>query len=149
MPNAQLDAPEFTYRAIGRNWTTLIVTLSVWVILAFLLLRVEMAPRLAMIVFLFTLPAVYDLISARASGIKVNGDQIAWYAGKRDNSVAASLIDHIKLDTRLDLSVRCTLVLSSGQKVKVPFEACPNHRALETQLQAHGYVTRRQHFGFV
>jgi len=149
VPNAQLDAPEFTYRAIGRNWTTLIVTLSVWVVLAFLLLRVEMAPRLAIIVFLFTLPAVYDLISARASGIKVNGDQIAWYAGKRDNSVAAHLIDHIKLDTRLDLSVRCTLVLSSGQKVKVPFEACSNHRALETQLHAHGYTTRRQHFGFV
>ena len=149
MPNAQLDAPEFTYSAIGRNWTTLIVTLSVWVVLAFLLLRVEMAPWLAMIVFLITLPAVYDLISARASGIKVNGDQIAWYAGKRDNSVAAHLIAHIKLDTRLDLSGRCTLVLSSGQKVKVPFEACPNHRALETQLHAHGYTTRRQHFGFV
>ena len=87
MHNAQLDAPEFTYRAIGRNWTTLIVTLSVWVILAFLLLRVEMAPWLAMIVFLFTLPAVYDLISARASGITVNGDQIAWYAGKDRKSV--------------------------------------------------------------
>ena len=149
MPNDQLDTPEFTYRAIGRNWTTLIVTLSVWVVLAFLLLRVEMAPWLAMIVFLFTLPAVYDLISARASGIIVNRNQIAWYAGKRDNSAAASLIDHIKLDTRLDLSVRCTLVLSSGQKIKVPFEACPNHRALETQLHAHGYTTRRQHFGFV
>ncbi len=108
-----------------------------------------MAPWLAMIAFLFTLPAVYDLISARASGIKVNGDQIAWYAGKRNNSVAANLIDHIKLDTRLDLSVRCTLVLSSGQKVKVPFEACPKHRALEAQLHAHGYTTRRQHFGFV
>ena len=149
MPNAQPDAKEFTYRAIGRNWTTLIVTLSVWVVLAFLSLRVEMAPWLAMIVFLFTLPADYDLISARASGIKVNGDQIAWYAGKRNNSVAANLIDHIKLDTRLDLSVRCTLVLSSGQKVKVPFEACPKHRALEAQLHAHGYTTRRQHFGFV
>lgn len=149
MPNAQLDTPEFTYRATGRNWTTLIVTLSVWVVLAFLLLKVEMASWLAMIVFIFTLPAVYDLISARASGITVNGDQIAWYAGKRDNSLAANLIDHIKLDTRLDLSVRCTLVLSSGQKVKVPFEACPNHRALETQLHAHGYTTRRQHFGFV
>jgi len=149
VPNAQPDAKEFTYRAIGRNWTTLIVTLSVWVVLAFLSLRVEMAPWLAMIVFLFTLPAVYDLISARASGIKVNGDQIAWYAGKRNNSVAANLIDHIKLDTRLDLSVRCTLVLSSGLKVKVPLEACPKHRALEAQLHAHGYTTRRQHFGFV
>ena len=140
---------DYTFRTVGRNWTTLITTVLVWVVLLTLILQVDMALWLAGIVFAFTLPAVYDLISARASGITVNGDQIAWYAGKRDNSVAANLIDHIKLDTRLDLSVRCTLVLSSGQKVKVPFEACPNHRALETQLHAHDYTTRRQHFGFV
>ena len=149
MPKVQTGATEFTYRTTGRNWTTLIVTLSVWVVLAFLLLKVEMAPWLAMAVFLFTLPAVYDLISARASGIQVNGEQIKWYAGSCDNGVAANLIDHINLDTRWDLSVRCTLVLSSGQKIKVPFESCPNHRKLETQFNAHGYTTRRQHFGFV
>jgi hypothetical protein len=108
-----------------------------------------MALWLAGIVFLFTLPAVYDLITARASGITINAQQVAWYAGKQDGDIPKRLIEYTRLDTRLDLSVRCTLVLYSGQKVKVPFESCPKHQELEQQLHTFGYKTRRQHFGFI
>ena len=107
--------PDFTYGTVGRNWTTLITTAVVWVVLITLIVKVDMALWLAGIVFLFTLPAVYDLITARASGITINTQQIAWYAGKQDGDIPKRLIEYIKLDTRLDLSVRCTLVLYSGQ----------------------------------
>lgn len=140
---------DYTYRTVGRNWTTLITTVVVWGVLLVLILKVDMALWLAGIVFLFTLPAVYDLITARASGITLNAQQIAWYAGKQDGDIPKRLIDYIRLDTRLDLSVRCTLVLYSEQKIKIPFESCPKHQELENQLHAYGYKTRRQHFGFI
>jgi len=141
--------PDFTYGTVGRNWTTLITTAVVWVVLTTLIVKVDMALWLAGIVFLFTLPAVYDLITARASGITINAQQVAWYAGKQDGDIPKRLIEYIRLDTRLDLSVRCTLVLYSGQKIKVPFESCPKHQELEQQLHNFKYKTRRQHFGFI
>lgn len=141
--------PDYIFKTTGRNWTTLLTTLAVWGVLATLILKVEMALWLAGIVFLFTLPSIYDLITARPSGITINATQIAWHAGKQEGDIPARLIDYIKLDTRLDLSVRCTMVLFSGQKIKVPFESCPKHQELENQLHAHNYKTRRQHFGFI
>ena len=140
---------DYTFRTVGRNWTTLITTVLVWVVLLTLILHVDMALWLAGIVFAFTLPAVYDLVTARASGITINAQQIAWYAGKQDGDIPARLIEYIRLDTRLDLSVRCTLVLYSGQKIKIPFESCPKHHELEQKLHTFGYKTRRQHFGFI
>jgi hypothetical protein len=140
---------DYSYHTTGRNWTTLLTTLVVWAVLAFLIIKVEMVWWLAALVFMFTLPAVYDLVTARPSGITIIQDQITWYAGKQTGEAPKRLINHIRLDTRLDLSVRCTLVLYSGQKIKVPFESCPHHRELEQQLIDRGYKPKRQHFGFV
>jgi hypothetical protein len=139
----------YSYDTVGRNWTTLITTAVVWVVLLTLILVVDMVLWLAGIVFLFTLPAVYDLITARASGLAINAQQIAWHAGKQNGDIAKRLINHIRLDTRLDLSVRCTVVLYSGQKIKIPFESCPKHQELEKTLHTFEYKTLRQHFGFI
>ena len=142
-------APPFTYTHTGRNWATLLSMLGVWGVLITLILVVDMALWLAGIVFLFTLPALFDVLTARASGLSISHDQIEWHAGRQDGTMTKRLIEIIRLDTRLDFSVRCTLVLYSGQRIKIPFEACPKHQLLEKQLHLHGYKTRRRHFSFI
>jgi hypothetical protein len=47
------------------------------------------------------------------------------------------------------MSVRATVVLKTGRKIKLPFEATPPHRALETALHARGITTERHHFTLI
>ena len=55
-------------------------------------------------------------------------------AAQRDALVALTEVDHIRLDTRLDFSVRASIVLPNGRKIRVPFEATPPHQAFEDAL---------------
>lgn len=88
MEPAQAEAtPAYSYHTTGRNWTTLITTVVVWGVLLTLILVVDMALWLAGVVFLFTLPALFDFITARTSGLTINTEQINWYAGRVDGDI--------------------------------------------------------------
>jgi hypothetical protein len=139
----------YTFAASGRNWTTLIVVACVWCGLGALVVGIDMAPWLAGIIVLFTLPALYDLFSARTSGLSLDDTTLSWFAGQTSGDVRLAKIKLIRFDTRLDLSVRLTIVPHVGSKVKVPFEATPPHRAFEEELIARGIKTERHHFGFI
>ena len=69
-----------------------------------------------------------------------------WFSGRRSGRVTTSEIDLVRLDTRLDFSVRVTLVLKNGEKVRLPFEATPPHAEFERELDPRGLKTRRTHF---
>ena len=139
----------YRFETSGRNWTTLITVLAIWVVLVVLIIRVDMSIVLAVAVVLCTLPAFYDLITARAAGLRLDATTLSWHAGTKTGEVSIKKIKHISFDTRLDLSVRLTAVLHIGQKVKIPFEATPPHRAFEAELESRGIKTERHHFGFV
>lgn len=139
----------YLYETTGRNWTTLITVALVWVAVTLLVVLVQMSPLLALIAVLVTLPALYDLISARASGLQLDDVTLSWHAGAKTGEIAIKKIKHIRFDTRLDLTVRLTAVLHIGQKVKIPFEATPPHRAFEAELETRGIKTERHHFGFI
>jgi hypothetical protein len=139
----------YCFATTGRNWTTLIVVACVWCGLGALVAWIDMAPWLAVIIVLFTLPALYDLISARASGLTLDDATLSWHAGHASGDVTLTKVKLIRFDTRLDLSVRLTIVPHVGPKVKVPFEATPPHRAFEEELNARGITTERHHFGFI
>lgn len=142
------EAP-YAYATTGRNWATLATVLCVWGVVLGLVLWIALAPWIAWAAFIVTLPAVYDLVSAREAGLTLDDTTIAWNAGTKSGEVAVAQIDHIRFDTRLDFSVRVTLVLKTGQRVKLPFEATPPHRAFEAELTTRGLRTQRHHFGFV
>ena len=117
--------------------------------LAALMWWIEMAWWIAAIVFVFTLPAVYDLISARLAQLTIDDTLVSWSAGRASGEVELAQIKTVRMDTRLDLSVRVTLLLHSGQKVRIPFEATPPHRLFEEELTARGLSVVRHHFGFI
>ncbi len=56
----------------------------------------------------------------------------------------------VLLDTRLDFSVRASVVLADGgRKIRLPYESTPPHKALEAALLARGIAVQRHHFSLI
>ncbi len=139
----------FTFRRTARNWPTLVAVLAVWGALILAYLVFEASGWIVGILGLFTLPAVYDLGRNPTAGVTLNSDRLDWYSGRVHAGLDLSEIDHIRLDTRLDFSVRATAVLHSGRKIRLPFESTPPHRPFEEVLNANGVKTVRHHFSLM
>lgn len=137
---------DFTYHRQGRNRRTAISITLIWLGLLFIWIGLEAAPWIVLLLGLFTLPAVWDYVTDPPSGLSLSDDQIHWHSGKREASVGLDEIELVRLDTRLDFSVRVTLVLKTGAKVRLPFESTPPDQPMEEALNARGVATRRTHF---
>jgi hypothetical protein len=127
----------------------LVVVVAVWFVLIAAVIVVDAAPWLMAAVGLFTLPALWELYANPRSGMIFTKDALSWYTGKRDGAVAWCEIDRVRLDTRLDFSVRASVVLHTGRKIRIPYESTPPHEVLEAALNARGIRTERHHFSLV
>lgn len=144
-----MAAEPFSYHRQGRTHAALWAVLAVWALVILAVLYVQAAPWLMGIIALFTLPALWDLYANPAAGLSLDSEGLCWFTGNRDARVAWAEVDHIRLDTRLDFSVRATAVLYSGRKIRLPYEATPPHKAFEAALQARGIRTERHHFSLI
>ena len=140
-----MSAP-FVYKTRGRRKRTLVVLLAVWGALALVWLQLEAAWWIIAFLAAFTLPAVYDLWADPVSGLRLGAETMEWYSGQRRAALDLSEVDHVRLDTRLDFSVRATVVLTSGRKLRLPYEATPPDAPFEAALHLRGITTRRFHF---
>lgn len=139
-------APLYSYTRTARSLPAALVVAGVLVALGAAWLWLEAATWIVVVLALFTLPALYDLARNPAAGLRLTETALDWHSGRRAAQVEREEIDHIRLDTRLDFSVRATVVLRSGRKLRLPFEATPPHRAFEAALEAAGLKTVRHHF---
>ena len=140
---------EYHYKRSGRNLPTLVTVGAVWVAIAMLYYAIDLAGWIAVLFLLFTIPALYDLVVDREAGLSVSGEKIEWFAGRQTGESLWSKVEHVRFDTRIDLSVKISLVLHNGRRVKLPIEATPPHRELEAVLENIGVKTSRHHFSFV
>jgi hypothetical protein len=76
-------------------------------------------------------------------------DQLTWYSGRRRATLDWSEVTHVRFDTRLDFSVRATVLLTGGRKVRLPYESTPPDKLMEAALNAHGISTERHHFSLI
>ena len=146
---ASPSAPHYSYRRQGRNRATLAAVIGVWGVALALIVLVEAAPWVMAILCAFTLPALYDLIANPDAGLAIDDGGLRWHTGKRDAALALEQIDHVRLDTRLDFSVRASVVLQSGRKLRIPLEATPPHEVFEDALRAAGLKVQRHHFSLL
>ena len=152
MPETRLQTEgvaAYSYRRHARSRTALLVLPALWVALGAAWLWLDASSWLVGLLALFTLPALWEVFTNPPSGLTLTSSDLSWFTGKRDAKIALSQIDHIRLDTQLDMSVRATVVLRSGRKIKLPFEATPPHRAFETALHARSVATQRHHFTLI
>ena len=95
---------------------------------------------------LCTLPALWEFWQNPGAGLTLCDRQLFWHTGRRSATLALTEIDHMRLDTRWDFSVRATAVLRNGKRVRLPCESLPPHRLLEQACAARGIRVERHHF---
>ena len=139
----------YSFETTGRNRKTLVAIGVVWVAIITAVLWLEASLWLMGGIALCTAPALYDLITARRSGVTLSAEGLSWFAGARTGDISWNKISHMRLDTRLDFSVRASAVLITGRKVRLPLEATPPADTFEDVLSARDIKVERHHFSFL
>ena len=139
----------YSFETTGRNRRTLVALVAVWVALGVGVTVFEASLWLVGLIWLCTLPALYDLIAARRSGLALGADGLRWFAGRRTGHITWDSISHMRLDTRLDFSVRTSAVLTTGRKVRLPLESTPPADTLHEALSSRGIKVERHHFSLL
>ena len=142
-------APRYVYRRQGRSLTTALVVGAFYLALCLAIVMVDAAVWLMGLLALFALPAIYDLTRNPAAGLTLDGQGIHWFTGRRHADVSWDEVDRIRLDTRLDFSVRASVVLDGGHKIRLPYEVTPPHKDFEAALIARGLKVERHHFSLI
>jgi hypothetical protein len=86
------------------------------------------------------------VVSDRRSGLRLEDGRLHWFSGPRAWELPFDQIDHLRLDTRLDFSVRASAVTPDRHRIRLPQDALPHHKVLEAAAQAHGLRVERHHF---
>lgn len=137
---------DYTYQRQGRSPAAALIVTLIWLALIAAYVYLEASPWVVSLLALFTLPAAVDFARNPESGLTLSDDTLDWHTGPRTGTVAFSQIERMRMDTRLDFSVRVTVILNTGRKIRLPFEATPPHEALEAALKERGIKTERFHF---
>ena len=139
----------YTYTNQGRRPATILTVLGIWSALIAAYTLLEADPLILAVIGAFTLPALYDLARNPQSILTLDETHLRWTSGRQDAQIALSEIDHLRFDTRLDMSVRLSVVRPSGVKIRVPFPATPPHTTFEPRARSAGLTTRRYHFSLI
>ena len=139
----------YTYISNGRRPATMITVLAIWAALIAAYIMLEANPLILAVIGAFTLPALYDLARNPRSKLTLDETHLRWTSGRQDAQIALSEIDHLRFDTRLDMSVRLSVVRPSGVKIRVPYPATPPHATFEPLARSAGLTTRRYHFSLI
>jgi hypothetical protein len=139
----------YTYTSQGRRPITALVVAVIWALLAFAYLWLEASAPVLGVLGAFTLPALYDLAANPRSSLILDAHSLRWRCGRQEAEIALSEIDHLRFDTRLDMSVRVSVVRPSGTKIRVPYPATPPHATFEALATQAGLKTRRHHFSLM
>lgn len=130
----------------GRNTPTLLAMLAVWALLLAVWVFFNAAWWILALLGVFTLPALYDLVTNPVSRLSLSDHGLVWQNRRQSIDLPLARIKTMRLDTRWDFSVRATALLTTGSKLRVPPDCMPPHKALETALQNYGVKTERHHF---
>jgi hypothetical protein len=141
-----MNGAPLTHRREGRNRATFLAVLVVWVVLLVAWFWLNAAWWVISFFFLFTLPALHDLRTNPRSSLILSEKGLNWQNRQQQVDLPLSRIKNVRLDTRWDFSVRATIFLTDGQKLRMPQDCLPPHRAFEAALESYGVKTERHHF---
>lgn len=139
-------AEDYSFSRRGRSSAAILATGGWLAALLVLWLVLDAALWLVILLALPVLPAIADLVRNPVSGLKVSPNRVEWFTGKLAGHAELDEIDRVRFDTRWDFSVRATLILRSGKRIRLPQEATPPHAEADAAFQARGLRTERHHF---
>ncbi|MDU8928972.1 hypothetical protein RXV86_16380 [Alisedimentitalea sp. MJ-SS2] len=140
---------DYQFENQGRSRRAAVVLSLIWGALLLGLWIIDLSPYIAAAVFAFTLPALWEFIANPRSTLSLGERHITWQSLRSGDTVPFNLIDRVRFDTRLDLSVRITLILVDSRKLRLPHACVPPHERFEEELKARGIRTERHHFSLI
>ena len=117
-----------------------------WLMLAVLYLALEASPVILWLLSLASLPALYDIGKGATAELRIDERDISWRSGRRGAHLPRGQLKSARLDTRLDLSLRLTLITHQGGKIRLPYECVPSANHIEAALSRHDIPYERHHF---
>ncbi len=136
----------FIFTRQNRSPRTVMILICVYAALIGLVIFFNAAFWLVGLLALGTLPAVWDLVQDSSAGLNLDQHKLSWHSGRRQGDISLDEIDFFRFDTRWDFSVRVSMVLKTGKRLRLPDEALPPHRDFEQILQQAGFKVERHHF---
>ncbi|WP_108859469.1 hypothetical protein [Ruegeria sp. Alg231-54] len=137
---------EFEFTRQNRAPRTVGVLICVYAAFLALVIMFDAAWWLVVLLALPTLPAIWDITQNTSAGLVLDQNKLRWFTGTREAEIDRSDIDYVRFDTRWDFSVRVSLILISGKRIRLPDESSPHHREFEQVLQQAGFRIERHHF---
>ncbi|MGH1577619.1 hypothetical protein [Planktotalea sp.] len=143
---SQVDDSAYRFSRSSRTPRALIIVALWWVVIALLGLVLNAAPIIIAVLALASLPALYDIGAGATSELNITDKDISWRSGRRSGTLARGQLKSVRLDTRLDLSLRMTLITHQGGKIRLPYECVPKANEIEAALKTAGITFERHHF---
>ncbi len=137
------------HHASGRSWRAACAVAAVWFVLAAGYLWLDAEAWIVFGLALFTLPALWDILSGRDASFLLTMDEIRWQSGAHAEAARLSDLAHVRLDRRWDATLRMTLVGRNGGRQVIPPDATPPRKTLQTALEGAGVVIQRHPFSIL
>lgn len=137
------------FRRTGRSRRNLVVLALVWAVLLGMLAALNAAVWIVLFLWLFTLPLAWEVWRNPESRLALDDRALDWQGILGADRVPLALIEKVRFDRRLDLSMRVTLVLTDGRKIRLPHDVLPPHDRFEAALQAQGVRVERHPFSLL
>ncbi|OAN66027.1 hypothetical protein A8B83_19560 [Rhodobacteraceae bacterium EhC02] len=144
-----MTQPLLDHRITGRNRRTALALAGVWIILVLLLVVLDAAGWIVAGLALFTLPALWDLLSDRASGLRLTRQDLHWFSGAKADTIPLARIKAVRLDRRLDLSYRVSVVLHDMRRIRLPQDCVPPIPVLQDALTHAALPVERHLFSLL
>lgn len=141
-------SPSVQFRFVRKNRSprSIAILACLYAGLLALVVFFDAAWWLILLATLGTLPALWDVVQNSDAGSRLDTDKLSWHTGRRTGAISLSDIDFFRFDTRWDLSVRVSVILKTGKRLRLPDEAMPPHKQLEQALHQAGLRVERHHF---
>lgn len=139
----------FRHTTSARRTSAIVTVGAVWIVLIVLYIFMDAAWWIVGVVALATLPAIIDIARNRPAGMELGPAQLTWHSGRASGDILLSQIEKIRMDTRLDLSVRVTIIPTEGRKLRLPYDAMPKSDVLEREFTERDIKVERHHFSLL
>ena len=138
-------ADPYRFESAGRSPRTA-AALGAVAALVLALAAIGAHPAILIAAALLGAPLALDLWRAPTAALTLTDGALEWRHGAAAESVPLAAIERVRLDTRLDLSVRATVETGQARPPRIPPPCMPPHKSLEAALRARGVEVRRRHF---
>ncbi len=139
----------FTFTRSGRSAPAALLLVAIWLVVLSAVIVISLAWWIAAAILLFTLPAIWDMVSNRQSHISVDDTSLRWQSGKHSGAIPLQDIAKVRIDRRLDMSYRIAAVMVDGRKLRLPPDTQPPVDDLEAALNAANVKTERNPFSLL